>query len=228
MFPKLFLFISKPLLVGGAESNIPRRVIFSENPFIKKNKNKTNFFYLKIEKLYCKEDKFLNVIEAITYRKSVRHYLDKTVESKKILEIMKAARLAPSAFNKQRARFIIVRDGQTKKRLIENAKIPNFVAKAPVIIVACAKTDSCTMHYGQPCYPIDVAIALDHITLAAVEYGLGSCWISVYDEKKVQEILQIPKEIRVISLMIVGYSADVSSITKKRLPIDEIVKYEKW
>ena len=115
----------------------------------------------------------MNVIEAITYRKSVRHYLDKTVESKKILEIMKAARFAPSAFNKQRARFIIVRDGQTKKRLIENAKIPNFVAKAPVIIVACAKTDSCTMHYGQPCYPIDVAIALDHITLAAVEYGLG-------------------------------------------------------
>ena len=170
----------------------------------------------------------LNVIEAIKYRKSVRSYLDKTVENYKILDVLKAARFAPSAFNKQRSRFIIITDKHTKTLLFENAKIPSFAAKAPVIIVACAKTDSCTMHYGQPCYPIDVAIALDHMTLAAVEYGLGSCWISIYDEYKVKEILQIPKEIRVISLLILGYPTDPSPVIKKRLSIEELVKHEKW
>ena len=103
----------------------------------------------------------MNVIEAIKMRKSVRSYLDKSVETDKLLHILEAARLAPSAFNRQRWRFVIVRDRQTIEKLIEVAKIPPFVGKAPVIIVACAKTDSCMMRYGQPCYPIDVAIALD-------------------------------------------------------------------
>lgn len=84
------------------------------------------------------------------------------------------------------------------------------------------------MRYGQPCYPVDVAIALDHITLAAVEYGLGSCWLCLYDEKKVKEILGIPKEIQVIAIMPLGYPADGSIVDKKRLPLDQIVKYDNW
>ena len=168
------------------------------------------------------------MIQAIKNRKSIRSYLDKNIENQKLLNVMEAARMAPSAFNKQRTRFVIVKDENTKNRFVEEAKIPNFAIKAPVLIVACAKTDSCIMHYGQPCYPIDVAIALDHIMLAAVEYNLGSCWISVYDEEKVKEILQIPKEIRVISIMLLGYPVDPSPAIKKRLPISELVKYEKW
>jgi len=170
----------------------------------------------------------LNVIQAIKNRKSIRSYLDKNIENQKLLNVMEAARMAPSAFNKQRTRFVIVKDENTKSRFAKEAKIPSFATKAPVLIVACATTDSCTMHYGQPCYPIDVAIALDHIMLAAVEYNLGSCWISIYDEEKVKEILQIPKEIRVISIMILGYPVDPSPAIKKRLPISELVKNEKW
>jgi nitroreductase len=170
----------------------------------------------------------MDVVEAIKMRKSVRSYLDKPVENEKLLHILEAARLAPSAFNRQRWRFVIIQDRQTREKLAEGAKIPPFVGKAPVIIVACAKTDSCMMRYGQPCYPIDVAIALDHITLAAVEYGLGTCWISAFDEKKVQEILDIPEEIRVISLMSLGYPSDSSIAEKNRLPLDEILKYGSW
>lgn len=170
----------------------------------------------------------MNVIEAIKVRKSVRSYRDKPVENEKLSHILEAARLAPSAFNKQRWRFVIVRDSQTRGKLTETAKVPLFAGKAPVIIVACAKTDSCKLHDGQPCYPIDVAIALDHITLAAVEYGLGSCWISFFNENKVKEILGIPEEIRVISLLPLGYPSDPSIVDKKRLSLDQIVKYEKW
>ena len=161
-------------------------------------------------------------------RKSVRTFLDKPVENEKLIQILDAARLAPSAFNRQRWRFLIVRDIQTRAELIKRAKIPPFVGKAPIIIIACAKTDSCMMRYGQPCYPIDVAIALDHITLAAVEFGLGSCWISSFDENKVKQILKIPEEIRIIALMLLGYSSDPSIVDKQRLPIDQIVKYDTW
>ena len=170
----------------------------------------------------------MNVIDSIKMRKSVRTFLDKPVENEKLIQILDAARLAPSAFNRQRWRFLIVRDIQTRAELIKRAKIPPFVGKAPIIIVACAKTDSCMMRYGQPCYPIDVAIALDHITLAAVEFGLGSCWISSFDENKVKQILKIPEEIRIIALMLLGYSSDPSIVDKQRLPIDQIVKYDTW
>jgi nitroreductase len=84
------------------------------------------------------------------------------------------------------------------------------------------------MKCGQLCYPIDVAIALDHMTLAAVELGLGTCWIGHFDEGKVKELLGIPEKIRVVELMPLGYPADPSAIKKKRLSIKTIVKYEHW
>jgi nitroreductase len=170
----------------------------------------------------------LNVTEAIKARKSVRSYLDKPVENEKVTLILEAARLAPSAFNKQRWRFVVVRDKQTKAELTQIAQVPLFAGLAPVIIVACANADSCVMHYGQPCYPIDVAISLDHIMLSALEYDLGTCWVSMFDEIKVREILGIPEEIRVIALLSLGYPADPSGVDKRRLPLEQIVKYEKW
>ena len=115
-----------------------------------------------------------------------------------------------------------------RKRIAEAADGQTFVGEAPVIIVACAETDVHIMRCGQLCYPIDVAIALDHISLAAIELGLGTCWIGAFDEHKVKEILGIPKEIRVVELMPLGYPSDPLPEEKNRLPIDMIVKYEHW
>lgn len=84
------------------------------------------------------------------------------------------------------------------------------------------------MKCGQPCYPIDVAIALDNTTLAAVELGLGTYWIGAFDENKAKEVLHVPAEIRVVALIPLGYPVDSSVVSKKRLPLEEIVKYEHW
>ena len=170
----------------------------------------------------------MNVIDAIKTRKSVRAYLDKPVEDEKLHALLKAARLAPSAANLQEWRFVVVRDSDKRKKLVEAAKGQTFVGEAPVVLVACAETDNHVMTCGQLCYPIDVAIALDHITLAAVELGLGTCWIGKFDEKKVKEILGIPEEIRVVELMPLGYPSDPSPVEKSRLPLEKIVKYEHW
>ena len=84
------------------------------------------------------------------------------------------------------------------------------------------------MHCGLPCHPIDVAIALDHITLAAVELGLGTCWIGHFDAQEVKDILGIPEEIVVVELMPLGYPVDPAPIQKNRHSLEEIVHIERW
>jgi len=170
----------------------------------------------------------MNVIDAIKTRKSVRRYLNKPIEDKKLTTILEAARLAPSANNLQEWRFVVVRDSETRKKLAEAACNQRFVAQAPIVIAACAETDNHVMTCGQLCYPIDVAIALDHITLAAVELGMGTCWIGAFDEKKVKHILGIPKNIHVVELMPLGYPANPSPVKKSRLSLDAITRYEHW
>jgi len=167
-------------------------------------------------------------MDAIKTRKSVRKYLDKPVEDGKLSAVLEAGRLAPSASNRQEWRYVIVRDPETRKKIAEAATGQTFVGEAPVIVVACAETDGHIMSCGQPCYPIDVAISLDHMTLAATELGLGTCWIGAFDENKVKEILDIPEEIRVVELMPLGYPSDPSPVKKKRLPLEMIVKYDHW
>ena len=170
----------------------------------------------------------MHVMDAIKTRKSVRSYLDKPVEDEKLKNILEGGRLAPSASNRQEWRYVIVRDRETRERIAEAANRQSFVGEAPVIIVACAETDDHIMSCGQPCYPIDVAISLDHMALVATELSLGTCWIGAFNEKKVKEILGIPEHIRVVALMPLGYPSNPSPIKKNRLLLDMIVKYDRW
>jgi nitroreductase len=170
----------------------------------------------------------MNVVEAIRKRKSVRSYLDKVIEEEKLNAVLEAGRLAPSASNRQEWRFVVVRDGEVRRKLGEAANEQSFVGEAPVVIAACAVTDGHVMSCGQLCYPIDVAIALDHISLAAVEQGLGTCWIGAFNEVKVKEILGIPEKIRVVELMPLGYPVTQAVEEKNRLSFSKIVKYDHW
>ena len=175
-----------------------------------------------------KGDISVDVFEAVLKRKSVRAFQDKEVPEDTISRLLEAARMAPSASNRQEWRFVVVRDAMLRKRLSDAAKGQKFVGEAPVVLVCCAETDGHVMSCGQPCYPIDVAIAIDHITLCATAEGLGTCWIGAFDEVQVQEILGIPPNIRVVELLPLGYPRDASPVMKNRLPLDEIVKYERW
>jgi len=170
----------------------------------------------------------MEVIDAIRSRKSVRSYLDKAVEKEKLSRVLQAARMAPSASNRQEWRFVVVTDPEKRRRLAEEAAGQRFIAEAPVVIAACAQTDGRIMRCGQACYPIDVAIAVDHLTLAAVAEGLGTCWIGSFDPEAVRRILAIPKEIVVVELLPLGYPRDPQPVAKSRLPIETIVRYESW
>ncbi|MQY77210.1 MAG: nitroreductase [Spirochaeta sp.] len=169
----------------------------------------------------------MDIYEAIRTRKSVRSFKDKPVEEAKLTKILGAARFAPSASNRQEWRFVVVTVKEKRERLAAAAG-QSFIAEAPVVLACCADTDNHVMRCGHLCYPIDVAIAIDHITLAAVAEGLGTCWIGAFDQEPVKNILNIPENIIVVELMPIGYPNNPESIAKRRLALDEIIHHEKW
>lgn len=169
----------------------------------------------------------MDVQKAIRSRRSIRAYDSRGVEEDKLLRVLESGRLSPSAGNRQERRFVIVRDANMRKLLSEAARNQGFVAEAPVVIAACSIEKEYIMSCGQLAYPIDTAIAVDHMTLQAVEEGLGTCWIGAFDEKKVKEILNIPDNVRVVTLLPLGYPSDIPPPTSRK-SIAEIVMWEKW
>lgn len=170
----------------------------------------------------------MDIYQAIATRKSVRAFEDRDVPETVLSRLLEAARLAPSASNRQEWRFVVVRDSANRKKLAKAATAQKFIGEAPVILVCCAETDGHVMACGQLCYPIDVAIAIDHLTLCAVAEGLGTCWIGAFDEDEVKKILGIPPQIRVVELLPIGYPQDPTPAKKSRLPMKKIVKHERW
>ena len=170
----------------------------------------------------------MTVSEAIRTRKSVRSWEDRSVEPDKLQRVLEAGRLAPSARNDQEWRFVVVTDPQKRKLIGEASRNQAFVGEAPVVIVACAETDRHLMSCGHLAFLINVAIAIDHITLAATEEGLGTCWIGAFDPDQVRQILSIPKEIEVVEVVPLGYPKDPGAVTKKRLSTNEVYHFESW
>lgn len=169
----------------------------------------------------------MDVMEAIRARRSIRAFQDRDVEDEKLRRVLEAGRLAPSARNVQEWKFLVVKDPAVRKRLAQAAKGQMFVADAPVVIVACGTICDYTMSCGQLAYPIDVAIAVDHMTLVAVEQGLGTCWLGAFYEDQVKEILGIPEEIRVVTMLPLGYPERVPE-PRGRKAFDEVVVFERW
>jgi len=169
----------------------------------------------------------MQVMDAISGRYSVRKYESKAIEADKLLRVLEAARLAPSAGNRQEWRFVVVRDEGRRRALAQAANGQAFVGEAPVVIVACAVDTEVNTPSGVPLFAIDVAIALEHIALQATSKGLGTCWIGAFDEAKVKEAVGIPEDVRVVELMPLGYPADTPR-AKQRKALNEIVMDELW
>lgn len=101
--------------------------------------------------------------------------------------------------------------------------------RAPVVIAACGVDADYVMRCGHPAYLVDVTIAVDHLTLKAAEEGLGTCWIGAFNQDQVKKILDIPEEVRVVTLLPLGYpAATPGSKHKKRKELPEIVMYNQW
>jgi len=167
----------------------------------------------------------MNVHEAIRVRRSIRDFLPEPVPADSLERILEAARLAPSSSNRQEWRFIVVKDEHRRRRLAEAANNQMWIAAAPVIIAAIGTDPRSVMTCGLPRHAVDVSIAITHIMLAAVEEGLGTCWIGAFSQDRVREILEVGPDYVVVTIMPLGYHRPVRGATSRK-PLNQIVRYE--
>ena len=116
----------------------------------------------------------MEVFEAISKRKSIRKYQNKEIEDEKLDKILESARIAPSAANRQEWKFIVVKNQETRDKLVEAANGQKFVGQAPVTIVACSTESERVMPCGQYAYTVDLSIAVSFMILEATELGSGN------------------------------------------------------
>ena len=169
----------------------------------------------------------MDVSEAIQVRRSIRKYKNTDIEDEKIKKILESARIAPSAANRQEWKFLVVRDDETRKKLVDACNGQRFVAEAPVLIAACSTESNTIMPCGQYAYTVDLSIALSFMILQATELELGTCWLGAYNESQVKTILDIPDDIRVVGMIVLGYP-DEKPGARPRKTMDVVVKMDKW
>jgi nitroreductase len=168
------------------------------------------------------------ILKEILERYSVRKYKKDDVSDDLIKEVIEAARLAPSANNKQPWKFIVVKDPEKRRKIGEPTTWAKFIKDAPVLIVGCVTEKSFKMGGWYDSSILDIGIAMEHIALQATHLGLGTCWIGDFDEKLVKELLEIPDDIRVAALMTLGYPLENRIPEKKRKQLSEILSFEKF
>lgn len=175
----------------------------------------------------------MSFLELAKKRLSCRDYLDKPIPSEVLAYCLEAARLAPSACNRQPWRFIIVEDPELRTQLSSRALLPGipmpWVASAPVIVVLCARKNIgvhniAPMVSGINYHLIDLGIAGEHFVMAAAEQELGSCWIGWFKAKAVRKILNLPRTFEPVSLIALGYPA-APMAERPRLPLSEISEF---
>ncbi len=102
-----------------------------------------------------------------------------------------------------------------------------FIAQAPVVIAGVGLMPERMMRCDVPGDPVDLAIAMEHLALAAVAEGLGTCWIGAFYQGQVRKVLGIPELAKVVAVMTLGYPAD-SPRPKSRKSVGDIVCYDRW
>jgi len=166
----------------------------------------------------------MDVIKAIRDRRSIRKYKPTDVSDEKIDTILQAGRWAPSASNKQPWHFIVVRDGELRKKLADAHTYGRFMAESPVVIVVLGDPQK------HPKYHLaDPHNAVQNMLLAAHYEDLNSCWMGVRDtdiEPRFREILSIPDDLRVICSVSIGYGDQERTST--RYPLEDIVSWDQF
>ena len=175
--------------------------------------------------------------EIVSKRFSVREFDDRPVRPADIVAMCEAARWAPSASNSQTWRFIAVTDPERIARIQKEGMGPvignRWLKQAPLLIVGCSQLDIVANRIGTGVtgieyYAIDFGIAMEHVVLKATELGLGTCWVGWIREQKLKEILEVPKRVRVMALLAVGYPKSPTPPKRTRKPLRKILFSETW
>lgn len=160
-------------------------------------------------------------------RQPVRRFADRTVPADLLARVLDCGRYAPSAGEDQPWRFVVVRDPLTRHRLAEAAFHSELVRTAPVVVAGCARRHSRISGHGKPAYPLDLAAATQSMALAAADLGLQASWIPGFREPLVRDLLGVPGEVPIVSLLAVGYPDGFGRLADRR-PESEVISWERW
>jgi nitroreductase len=164
----------------------------------------------------------LDFFEAIKNRRSIRKYQDKSVEKEKLQRVLEAARLAPSAMNRQPYQVFVVasKDVLSKVELACNQRW-----EAPIMIaMVSSPKEAWVRDDGEEFWKADTAIAMNQVSLAAFAEGLGTCWIAAFKENEVKEILSVDSDSRIPFLSPLGYPAENKGPITNRKTIESLVR----
>lgn len=163
----------------------------------------------------------MDFFEAANARRSVRNYQNTPVPDEKLAHIWEAVRQAPSACNLQPWRFLVIKTPAMRDKL--RTVLQSWVFTAPVLIVALGNRDAAWRRDGQSYHEIDVAIANEHLCLAAAAEGLGTCWICAFDRRAMKWALGLEPEWDPVAVTPLGFADDPNPRTLRKA-IEEIVR----
>jgi len=164
----------------------------------------------------------MDFLELAEKRYSVRAYQEKPVEEEKLNKILEAARLAPTAANRQPFRILVI-PTEGRKEELRRIYARDWFVQAPYIIGICAlPSEAWVRRDGRNYAVVDATIAMDHLILAAASLGLGTCWVAAFNEAAAREVLQLPADWDPVAFTPLGYPAD-NWQPKKRRPLTDLV-----
>ena len=161
----------------------------------------------------------MDTFECIARRRSVRSYTDGDLDEKAVDRILQAGRWAQSASNRQPWEFIIIRARETLQEIAARARYGSFIKDAPLAIAVVTNPET-------KWHIIDGSTAVQNMALAAWEMGIGTCWIGSLDREEVKELLGIPRELHLLTVLPFGYPEGTKESTRKDL--DTMVHRERW
>ncbi|SKA99628.1 Nitroreductase [Caloramator quimbayensis] len=166
----------------------------------------------------------MDYFDIVKKRCSIRAFKSDEIEEEKLSKILEAARLAPTAANKQAFKILVIK---TKGREAELKRIYNrdWFVEAPIILGICSIPSKAWVRADGKNYgDIDAAIVMDHIVLAATNLNLGTCWVGAFDVKAAREVLKLDISLEIVAFTPVGYAKE-HNYNKIRKDIDELVLY---
>jgi nitroreductase len=163
----------------------------------------------------------------IETRYSVRAYKPEPVEDGKLQQVLDAARLAPTAANRQPFQLVVIHTAGREEEL-KRIYGRDWFVQPPLVIAICSVPDlAWTRKDGMNYHAVDATIVMDHLILAAASAGLGTCWVGAFDPDAAREVLGLPDTVEPIAFTPLGYPADQPK-RKSRKPLSDLVRYESW
>ena len=170
----------------------------------------------------------MNFQGLIRARYSARAYKPDAVEPEKLERVLEAARLAPTAANRQPFRVIVV-PTKGREEELRRVYVRDWFVQAPLVLCVCAVPAESWVRKqdGWNAAEVDASIVMSHIVLAAAEEGLATCWIAAFDPAAAREVLGLPPDVIPSAFATLGYAAD-AAVPKKRRLLTELVKHDRW